>query len=129
MAAASTAVRRPDKARVLLVDDNDDYRHLVRVLLCSIGYDVLDVENGQLAIEACKSFSPAIVLVDYDMPVMNGMEFLDAKEADAAIAPIPVVMITASDVDVRGRVIKKLAKPISASTVVLTVNNIVGDTK
>jgi len=101
----------------------------VRVLLCSIGYDVLDVENGQLAIEACKSFSPAIVLVDYDMPVMNGMEFLDAKEADEAIAPIPVVMITASDVDVRGRVIKKLAKPISASTVVLTVNNIVGECK
>jgi len=129
MVALSTAARdpAPAKVRVLVVDDNEDYRLLVRVLLCSIGYEVLDVENGQVGLDACRAFHPALVLVDYEMPVMNGIEFLDAKQADHTIAEIPVVMITASDVDVGDRVIKKLAKPISAASVVLTVNGIVGD--
>ncbi len=60
----------------LIVDDSSAIRKVAKCLLNSIGYEVQEAENGQLAIEQCQLRMPDAILLDWHMPVMDGQEFL-----------------------------------------------------
>jgi CheY-like chemotaxis protein len=81
---APLSVRVPDKARVLVIDDYEDLRSVLAATLRCVGYEVMEASNGRLGLEACRAWTPALVLLDYEMPIMNGVEFLQAKAADPA---------------------------------------------
>jgi two-component system chemotaxis response regulator CheY len=66
----------------LVVDDSRVVRKLARRILESVGYDVAEAEDGARALAACQTELPDCVLLDWNMPVMNGIEFLRALRAE-----------------------------------------------
>ncbi|HSG82478.1 MAG TPA: GAF domain-containing protein [Gemmatimonadota bacterium] len=82
---------------VLLVEDDDDTRSLVRRALEKEGWTVTEAENGRVAMERLAEGRPALVLLDLMMPEMDGFEFLEAVRAQQETSSIPVVVITAKE--------------------------------
>ena len=79
--------------RILIVDDESGHRMMVRAVLEDAGWVVAEAENGQQALEHIKEQRPDVVLLDYRMPGMNGMEVL--VRIFNSFGHIPVVMLTA----------------------------------
>jgi CheY-like chemotaxis protein len=78
------------------VDDDADIRDTLRFLLEDSGYEVLTAANGSDALVQLEGGArPSVILLDLMMPVMNGYEFAAEKSREAALADIPVVIITA----------------------------------
>ena len=82
---------------ILVVEDDDDIRASVIELLEDEGYEVLEADNGQAALDKLYAASPApnLVLLDLMMPVMDGFQFCAAKESDPRISAVPVVIMSA----------------------------------
>lgn len=118
-AESTDPARDPVHAQVLVVDDNDKNRDIVGRLLEREGYGVRMAENGAEAIEAIKTHSVDLVLMDVMMPVMDGVEACRRLKADAETRLIPVVIMTAlGQVEHRVRGIRAgaddfLTKPVS----------------
>ncbi len=84
-------------ARVLVVEDDEATRSMLRRLLVSEGCLVTEAGNGRHALERMAEGLPDLILLDLMMPEMDGFEFLGALRADPAHADIPVVVVTAAD--------------------------------
>ena len=79
---------------VLVVEDDDDVRELLRLELETEGFAVLTVTNGAEAVNAARGHKPDIILMDIQMPVMNGVEATRTIKNDHDIQHIPILMIT-----------------------------------
>ena len=66
----------------LIVDDSRVIRKVARRILEAHGYEVAEVENGEQALRACQTSLPHCILLDWNMPVMNGLEFLKQLRAE-----------------------------------------------
>jgi adenylate cyclase len=84
-----------DSPTILVADDRADNVELVRDLLTMEGYQVLTAYNGQEALDGIREFQPDLVILDLDMPLLNGYEVCEQLKADPATAIIPVLMLTA----------------------------------
>jgi two-component system chemotaxis response regulator CheY len=85
--------------RCLVVDDSRVVRKVARRILEMHGFEVEEAENGAEALAACHRGLPQCVLLDWNMPVMNGLEFLRALRADfGASGPQVVFCTTENDV-------------------------------
>jgi len=84
-----------DRPTILVADDRVDSVELVRDLLMMEGYKVLSAYNGQQALDAICEFLPDLVILDLDMPLLNGYEVCERLKADPATTSIPVLMLTA----------------------------------
>lgn len=82
------------KPKVLLVEDNETYRKLVKNAMMIAGFDVLEAENGLRGMEVVRTARPDLAVVDIYMPVMDGMSMLAEMKKDASLMNIPVVMVT-----------------------------------
>ncbi len=85
------------RAKVLVVDDEAIMRELLRLHLTSNGYDVLLAEDAVAAGHLVVRETPDLILVDVEMPYMNGYEFVAALKSDPATRHIPVVFLTTLD--------------------------------
>jgi len=84
----------------LVTDDSATVRRVARELLTSLGFEVDEAENGQVALDKCLQRMPDVVLLDWNMPVMNGLEFLKAlRHSEGGRAPAVVFCTTETDVD------------------------------
>ena len=84
------------KTKFLVVDDFSTMRRIVRNLLKELGYaNVDEAEDGAMALSKLKSENFDFVISDWNMPNMDGLEMLKQIRADAAIAKLPVLMVTA----------------------------------
>ncbi len=81
---------------ILLVEDNDKNRKLVRDVLTVKGYRLLEAETGEDGVRLALEHHPALVLMDIQLPGINGIEALRQLRADTATAGIPVIAVTAS---------------------------------
>jgi two-component system, cell cycle response regulator len=81
-------------ARVLVADDSGLVRSMMRDHLMAAGYDVLEAQDGEEALARIRDTAPDVVLLDRDMPRLDGLSVLDAMQADEATAAIPVVFVT-----------------------------------
>lgn len=97
----ATTVQQPpavgDAAAVLIVDDDPINRDLLTRHLTLRGYRVLSMEHGRWAIEILETEQVDLILLDLDMPKMNGYETLERLKADARLAMIPVIVVSAAD--------------------------------
>ena len=81
---------------IFLVEDNDKNRKLVRDLLTVKGFTVLETDTGEEALRLARARLPALVLMDIQLPGIDGIETLRRLRADPATAAIPIVAVTAS---------------------------------
>jgi CheY-like chemotaxis protein len=79
---------------VLVVDDDEVMRNALATRLRVEGYAVTSASNGREALDRLREMMPCLILLDYAMPVMNGVAFREAQKADARWSAIPVVVIT-----------------------------------
>jgi CheY-like chemotaxis protein len=85
------------KQSILIVDDDLETRRLLRRQLEQDGWSVGEAEHGQQALERLRDDPPQLILLDLMMPVMNGFEFLLAREEQPEWRTIPVIVLTARD--------------------------------
>ena len=84
------------KTRFLVVDDFSTMRRIVRNLLKELGYaNVDEAEDGAMALSKLRNESFDFVISDWNIPVMDGLDMLKTMRADAALAKLPVLMVTA----------------------------------
>jgi two-component system cell cycle response regulator DivK len=81
---------------VLYVEDNYHNRRLVRKILESRGYRVLEADDGVSGLAAIREHLPPLVLMDISLPDMDGLQVVRAMREDPALAAIPVIALTAS---------------------------------
>jgi two-component system chemotaxis response regulator CheY len=82
----------------LVVDDSDVIRKVARRILESMNFQCTEAENGQEGVERCKASVPDMVLLDWNMPVMSGLEFLGAlRLANLDRKPFVVYCTTEND--------------------------------
>ena len=81
---------------VLIVEDNEKNLKLVRDVLQVKGYDTIEAGTAEDGIVLARSRKPDLVLMDIQLPGMNGIDALKVLRADAATARIPVIAVTAS---------------------------------
>ena len=83
--------------KALIVDDSSTMRKIVSLALSGAGYTFDEAENGRIGIEKVMQGGIDFVMLDINMPEMNGIEFLEAKAKAASIAKVPVIMLTTQD--------------------------------
>ena len=81
---------------ILIVEDNEKNRKLVRDILQFRGYRLLESETAEEGIRLARENKPALILMDFHLPGMNGIEAFKVLRADAATSSIPVIAVTAS---------------------------------
>ncbi len=83
----------------LIVDDSKVVRMVARKILEGLNFAIEEAENGQVAIDACRRQMPDAILLDWNMPVMNGIDFLrDLRKMDNGGGPIVVFCTTENDI-------------------------------
>jgi two-component system chemotaxis response regulator CheY len=84
----------------LVVDDSGVVRKVARRIVEAMGFQVIEAEDGSVALEACKQAFPDAVLLDWNMPVMDGLEFLiQLRRMPGGDAPIVVFCTTENGMD------------------------------
>jgi DNA-binding response OmpR family regulator len=118
--------------RVLVVDDSDVIRELIKVNLELEGFDVVAADDGEAALALVDQVRPDVITLDVVMPRLGGFETVERLRADAATAHIPVVIVTgraqAADL-ARGSALgvdAYLTKPFEPAELVAVVNRLAG---
>lgn len=81
-------------ARVLVVDDNEDNRRVLRRMLELEGHQVSSARNGELALAEARKGHPDLILMDLSMPGMDGWDATRHLKSEEALSTIPVVVVT-----------------------------------
>ena len=81
---------------ILIIEDNENNRMLVRDVLQSRGYQTEETDTGEEGLQLAQTRQPALILMDIQLPGINGIEALKLLRADAATRAIPVMAVTAS---------------------------------
>jgi CheY-like chemotaxis protein len=81
--------------RILVVEDNEKNMKLFRDVLQAKGYEIVEATTGERAVELAIEHGPALVLMDIQLPDIDGVEALGRLRADERIASIPVLALTA----------------------------------
>ena len=84
-----------EKISVLVVDDEEHIRNILEYNLRLEGFEVYLAENGRTAIEYARQKKPEVILLDWMMPEMDGLEVLSELKRDKTTEHIPVFMLTA----------------------------------
>ena len=85
------------KKKICIVEDDDDIREIYAVKLLSEGYDVVTAVNGQEGLNIINETRPDLILLDLQMPVMNGFEVMDALKDNEELSAIPIIVFTNAD--------------------------------
>ena len=79
---------------VLVVDDHEDNRRILRDLLASAGYEVIEATTGDDGVAMAKARTPDLILMDIQLPGIDGYEATRRIKADDALGRIPVIVVT-----------------------------------
>jgi len=116
--------------KVLVVDDEIHIVHVVTIKLRNNGYEVVSASDGAEAYEAACREKPDIVVTDYQMPVMTGLELIEKLRQTQATSDIPVIMLTARSFSLedeqkeRLRISKCLSKPFSPKELLRDIEDV-----
>jgi len=80
--------------RILVVEDQEDNRQILRDLLGNSGYELIEAENGEEALIAIAKQRPDLILMDIQLPVMDGYEATRRIKADPNLKTIPIIVVT-----------------------------------
>ena len=80
--------------RILVVEDQEDNRQIVRDLLTANDYEMTEAENGEEALAAVAKDRPDLILMDIELPVLDGYEATRRIKADPSLSSIPIIAVT-----------------------------------
>lgn len=118
---------------ILCIDDSATLRKIVSLSLKGIGYTVIDAENGQVGLEKLAENKVDCIILDINMPVMGGIEFLIEKTKVPAYTNIPVVVFTTQDeAPLRAKALSHgangfLSKPCEKEEIIEAIQKAIGD--
>lgn len=119
-------------AKILVADDEAHILHIVSLKLRNAGYEVITAVDGEEALELCTASKPDLIITDYQMPYMTGLEFCKEVRNREEIKNVPAIMLTARGFDIEpGEMIEAgiaavLAKPFSPREMLEKVNDLLG---
>jgi two-component system chemotaxis response regulator CheY len=109
--------------KVLIVDDFATMRRIVKNILTQLGYkNIIEADDGSTAVEVLKNQKVDMIISDWNMPKMTGLELLKHVRADATLASTPFIMVTAEAqqdniiLAVKAKVSQYIVKPFTAET-------------
>jgi two-component system alkaline phosphatase synthesis response regulator PhoP len=115
---------------ILVADDETHILHVVSLKLRNAGFKVLTAQDGQEALELAQLEKPDLVITDYHMPQLSGLELCQRLKQDPATNGIPAIMLTArgyhldpADTEQSG-ILRMLSKPFSPRQLLATVNEV-----
>ena len=82
--------------RILVVEDQEDNRQILRDLLGNAGYELIEAENGEEALAAVARQRPDLILMDIQMPVMDGYEATRRIRTNPDLKSVPIIAVTSS---------------------------------
>lgn len=80
--------------RILVIEDQEDNRIILSDLLTSAGFEVIEALNGQEGVDMAEAEKPDLILMDIQLPVLDGYEATRRIKGTPALAPIPVIAVT-----------------------------------
>ncbi len=120
--------------KILVVDDEVHIVHVVSIKFRNNGYEVISAENGADAFEMACEEKPDIIVTDYQMPVMSGIELVRNLRQNEETKNIPVIMLTARSFSIEDelknelQISECLSKPFSPKELLRDVDNILNKT-
>jgi two-component system cell cycle response regulator/two-component system cell cycle response regulator DivK len=121
-------------ASILIAEDYDDNRELLRLLLTGAAYDVREAKNGLECLSMAKEQPPDLIMIDLSMPILDGWELFRELKADAITANIPCVAVTAQSETDRERALQTgfsayVTKPFRGEELLATVAKLISTKK
>jgi two-component system, cell cycle response regulator DivK len=80
--------------RILVVEDQDDNMRILRDLLSSVGYELIEARDGQEGVRAAGAERPDLILMDIQLPLLDGYEATRQIKADPDLRAIPIIVVT-----------------------------------
>jgi len=80
--------------RILVIEDTEDNRQIIRDLLTSFDYELIEAADGEEGVEAAQSHHPDLILMDIQLPVMDGYEATRRIRAIPELARVPIIAVT-----------------------------------
>jgi two-component system cell cycle response regulator DivK len=80
--------------RILVVEDQEDNRQIIRDLLSATDYEIMEAESGEQALDAVAKQRPDLILMDIQLPGIDGYEATRRIKADPALRSIPIIAVT-----------------------------------
>jgi len=117
---------------ILIAEDYDDNRELLRLLLAGANYNACEARNGQECVDLACANPPDLIMVDLSMPELDGWEVFKALKANSLTAHIPCVAVTAHTDRDRAKALQSgfsdfVGKPFRTEELLLTVARLVGN--
>ena len=116
--------------KILVADDESHILHVVSLKLRNAGFEVVTARDGQEALELAQQEMPDLLITDYHMPQLSGLELCQRLKQDPKTKDIPAIMLTARgyhlephDTEQSG-ILKMLSKPFSPRHLLATVNEV-----
>jgi len=115
---------------ILIAEDYDDNRELLRLVLSAAGYDVREARNGHECVKVARENPPDLVMVDLSMPELDGWGAFHALKSDPVTATIPCVAVTAQADSARQRILESgfdgfVGKPFKTDDLLSTVEKLI----
>ncbi len=116
--------------KILVADDEAHILHVVSMKLRNAGCEVITAVDGEEARDLCLAEKPDLVITDYQMPVLSGLELCQALRANHATREIPALMLTARGFDIEPSEMAEagisavMAKPFSPREMLAKVNEL-----
>ncbi len=82
------------KKKILVIEDNEDNMRIVRDLLTSADYEVIEAVTGQDGVTAAETQGPELIIMDIQLPDFDGYEATRRIKANPALSPIPIIAVT-----------------------------------
>ena len=83
-----------DVARVLIIEDNETNLYLTTFLLSKAGHEIVQARDGQRGLELADAVRPQLILLDIQLPIMDGYAVAGALRENVALADVPIVAVT-----------------------------------
>lgn len=80
--------------KILIVDDNEKNRKLLKTIIESHGYETIEADNGKEGVRLARESKPLLILMDIQMPVMDGIEAAKILKSENEMADIPIIAVT-----------------------------------
>jgi two-component system, cell cycle response regulator DivK len=119
--------------RILVVEDQEDNRRIVRDLLASAGYEMIEALDGEAGVRLAETERPDLILMDVQLPLLDGHEATRRIKRNPELRPIPLIVVTSyalSGDDAKAMAAgcdAYVAKPFSPRQLLATIREFLGD--